>query len=60
MVENQTEGSRLEQSSVIKSLAAEKCKQCEIYRKMCDVYGKACFRQKKMFATMSLSQKDSP
>ena len=41
MVVNQTECSRL----VIKSLVAEKYKPCEIYRRMCDVYGKACFNQ---------------
>ena len=32
---NQTESSRLEQKSVIKFLVAEKCKPCEIYRRMC-------------------------
>ena len=35
---NQTERFRLEQRSVIKFLAAEKYKPCEIYREMCIVY----------------------
>ena len=34
MAENQTEYSRIEQRSVIKYLEAEKCKPCEIYRRM--------------------------
>ena len=33
--------------SVIKFLIAEKCKLCEVYRSMCDIYGEACFSQKK-------------
>ena len=37
---NQTECSRLEQRSVIKFLVAEKCKPCEIYRRIYDVYTK--------------------
>ena len=36
--------SGLEQKSVIKFLAAEKCKPCEIYKRMCD--GEACFSPK--------------
>ena len=36
---------RLGQRSVIKFLVAEKSKPCEIYRRMCDVYGEACFSQ---------------
>ena len=47
MVMNQTECSSLEQRSVIKFLLTEKCKSCEIYRKMCDVYGEVCFNLKK-------------
>ena len=43
MVANQTELSSLDQRSVFKSLVAEKCKLCEIYRRMCNVYGEACF-----------------
>ena len=39
--------SRLEQRSVIKFLVAEKCKQCEVYRRMCNVYGEAYFNKKK-------------
>ena len=31
----------LEKSFVIKLLVAEKSKPCEIYRRMCDVYGEA-------------------
>ena len=36
----------LEQRSVIKFLMAERCKVCEIYRRMCDVNWGACFSQK--------------
>ena len=36
----------LEQRSVIKFWAAEKCKPCEIYRR--DMYGEACFSLKKL------------
>ena len=43
MVANQTKCPRLEQRSVIKLLVAEKCKPYEIYRRICDVYGKTCF-----------------
>ena len=39
--------SRLKQWSVMKFLVVEKCKQCEIYRKMCDAYREGCFCQKK-------------
>ena len=39
---NQTECSRLEQRSVIKFVVAEKCKPCEMYRRMCDIYGETC------------------
>ena len=46
MVANQTEFTRLEQRSVIKYLMTENCKPCEIYKRMCDVYGEACFSQK--------------
>ena len=38
MTANQTECSRFEQRSVIKFLVAEKCKPCEIYRRICNVY----------------------
>ena len=37
---------QIEQRSVIKYLLAEKYKLCEIYRKMCGVYGEACFSQR--------------
>ena len=53
-----------EQSSDIKFLVTEKCKPYEIHRRMCDVYGEACFTLKyvykwvkKRFATMTLSGK---
>ena len=49
MVWNQTECSKLEQRSVIKFLVAEKCKPCEIYRKMCNVHGEACFNEKDVY-----------
>ena len=39
-------GGGLEQKSVIKYFI-EKCKPCEIYRKMDDVYKETCFSQKK-------------
>ena len=48
MVSNQTAYSKLEQRSVSKFLIAEKCKQCEIYRKINDVYGEACLSQNKI------------
>ena len=44
---NQIESSRLEQRFVIEFQVAEKCKQCEIYRRMCDAYVEARFSQKK-------------
>ena len=40
------EYSRLEQRSIIKFFLEEKCKPCEMYRRMCDVYGKACFNSR--------------
>ena len=46
MEANQIECSRLEQRSVIKFMVMEKCKPCEIYRRMCDVYEKAIFSKK--------------
>ena len=54
--------SRLEQRSVMKFFAAEKRRPCEIYKRMCDVYGEGCFSKNKMFTNglniMSLCQKD--
>ena len=47
MVVNQTECTRLEQSSAIKFLVVEEYKQCEIYGKMCDVYEEAFFKLEK-------------
>ena len=46
MVSNQAEYSKLEKRFVIKVLGAEKCKSCEIYRRMCDVYEEARFCRK--------------
>ena len=56
--------------SVIKFLVGEKCKSCEIYRRMYDVYRETCFsflKKKKVykwaknkFAIMKLSCEDSP
>ena len=46
---HQTKFSWLEQRSVIKFLQAEKSKPYEIYCKMCDVYGKACFGQNNVY-----------
>ena len=48
MAANQTEGRGLEQRSVIKFLVVVKCKPCEIYRRMCDVYREAGLSQKKV------------
>ena len=45
-VENQIEYSRHEQRPVIKCLVDEKCKLCEIYRRMRDVYREVCFGKK--------------
>ena len=59
--------SSLEQRSIIKFLLAVKCKPCEIYQRICDVYEEACFNQKNVykwanheFTIMRLTQKDSP
>ena len=46
VVENQIEYFRLEQRRVTKFLLVEKCKPCETYRGMCDVYIEECFSQK--------------
>ena len=46
--DDNSESLRLEQRFVIKFLMAEKDKPCEIYKRMCDVNGEACFN-KKMF-----------
>ena len=47
METNQTVCSRLEQRSVTYVLMAEKCKPCEIYRIICDMYKEVCFLVKK-------------
>ena len=63
MAANKAEYSRLKPMSVIKFLDAGKCKPCEVYRRLCAVYGEACFSQKSVYKWaehMSLSQKDSP
>ena len=56
-----------EQRSFIKYLLVEKCKPCEIYRRMYDLYREAYFSQRNLhkwvkhrFATTILIQKDSP
>ena len=46
MEANQTEYFRLEQRSVINFLVAEKCKPCEIYWRINDLYGEESFSQK--------------
>ena len=43
MLANQIDLSRLEQKPVFKYFMTEECKPCEIYRRICDVYGKVCF-----------------
>ena len=63
METNQTECSRFEQRYVIKFLLTKKCKQCEIYKRKCDMYREVCFSEKEdiykwakhRFAIMSLS-----
>ena len=66
MAANHTQCSTFEQRSVIRFMLAEKCKSCEIYRRMSDVYGETLFSQRNIqkcvkqgFATKSLSQKHS-
>ena len=60
---NQIECFRQEQRSVNKFLPAEKCKACEIYRRMCNVNKEACFiykyyqRAEHGFATTRLYRK---
>ena len=48
MMANQTQCSWFQQRSVIKYLLAEKCKLCEIYKRIYDVY-KACFDKKNIY-----------
>ena len=64
LMAGQTEHFKFEERSVIKFLVAEKCKPCEIYRRMCDVFGDACFSKNNVykwaklgFATSSHNQK---
>ena len=45
MAANQTEFYKCELRSVRKLMLADKCKQCENYRRMCYVFGEACFSQ---------------
>ena len=52
MKENQIACSRLKQRSVIKFLLGEKCKPNDIYRKMCNMYGKICFSQKNVYKSV--------
>ena len=46
---NQTECSGLEQRSLIKFFVDEKCKPCEIYRRMCDMYREAGFSKENVY-----------
>ena len=55
MVANQTECSGYEQRLVIKYFVIENCKPYEIYTRMRDVYGKACFSKKKKMFTNRLN-----
>ena len=55
MAANQTLYSRLEQRYVIEPLVAEKCKPCEIYLRMCDMYGEGCFWQKMFTNGLNMS-----
>ena len=48
MAANQTQRSRLEQDSVIKLFMAKKCKLCEIYTRLCDVYEETYFSRKNL------------
>ena len=65
MVTNQTQCLKLEQRPVVKFLVAEKCKPCEIYRRMCVAYRQTSFSPKDVYkwakhwiATPSLREKD--
>ena len=55
MTANPTECSMLKQRSVIKNLVDEKCKLYEIYKRIYDVYRKACFTKKKKELTNGLN-----
>ena len=46
MATNQAGCSRSGQKSVVQFLLVQKCKPCDIYRRMCDVYGEASFSQR--------------
>ena len=46
MTANQIKCSKIEQKSVIEYLTVEKYKSCEVYRRICDVYGETYFSQK--------------
>ena len=54
MVSNQTDCS-IRTEICIKVLVAEKRKPCEIYRKMCDVYGEVYFSQKLFTNSLNMS-----
>ena len=69
MMKNPKDFSGLEQKSVITFLRVEKYKPGEIYKRMFDVDGEACFNKKKFgffnwlkhgFLNMNLSRKNSP
>ena len=63
MAAHPTEFTRPEQRSVIEFLVAEKCKPCEIYRRVYDVHEKAYLNRnvyiwtKNGFATTSLIER---
>ena len=56
---DKSECSRFEQSSVIKSLLAEKCKPYEIYRRMCDVHGEAFLLKKRFTKRLAIGLPES-
>ena len=46
MVANQTEYCRHEQRSLIKSFVDDRCKPCDLYKRMYDMFGEECFSKK--------------
>ena len=55
MLLNQSECSRFEQRLVIKFLVDEKCKACEIYGRMFDVFREVCLNQKMFTNRLNMS-----
>ena len=67
LVETQRECSKPEQRPVINFSVAEKSKLCEMYRRLCDVYGETGFSKRNIYewsknvsTSTYLDQKDSP